>query len=102
MNKLNLSHEHTPANLNEINSQLESVLNTDPVDDEKLRALIDSRDKIILEHLNGLQPEHEKTFAEKELGVNKVLSKLIEKQLQTSLKQLSGLVRGKKSVNKYK
>ncbi|GAA0857153.1 hypothetical protein [Aliiglaciecola litoralis] len=102
MKKLNLHHAHTPDDLAEINSQLESVLKADSLDDEKLKQLITQRDTFILEHLTTLQDDAKKQFAELELKSNKKLSSLIEHQLSASLKQLSGLLKGQKAVNKYK
>lgn len=102
MKKFSLNHDYTPAELTEINIELESVLSADSLDDEKLRQLINQRDTFIVKYLKSLQDGNEKQFAKHELNSNKQLSSLIEHQLSASLKQLSGLLKGQKAVNKYK
>jgi len=100
--KLNLNHDKTPAKLTEINQQLDSQLSNDELDDKKLRALIESRDAFIISHLGSLNDIERRSFAELEMQSNDTLSKLISNQLSDSLTQLTGLLRGKKAVNKYK
>jgi uncharacterized Rossmann fold enzyme len=102
VNKLNLSHSYTPDNLKDINAQIESLLSADTLDDEQLRQLVENRDVIVISHLKSLENDREKLFAECELASNKALTKLLNKQLKDSLAQLSGLIRGKKIVGKYK
>lgn len=102
MKKLKLNHVHTPNSLAEINGQLELVLNGETLDDNLLKELIENRDLIVVSHLNGLAGDIRKTFAEHELVSNQLLSNVINKHLRSSLKQLSGLLRGRKAVNKYK
>ncbi|MEP4890002.1 MAG: hypothetical protein ABJV04_08250 [Aliiglaciecola sp.] len=102
MNKLNLSHQYTPDNLDNVNKQLETVLSSDELDDKLLRQLISQRDEIVTEHIKSLDKNTEKLFSTSELEVNQRLSTIIEAQLADSLKQLTGLIRGKKIVDKYK
>ncbi|GAC15193.1 hypothetical protein [Aliiglaciecola lipolytica] len=102
MNKLTLNHEYTPDKLSEINQQLKSVLSADSVDDAQLKSLIDQRDIIVSEHLQSLDADAEKRFAESELKVNELLTRELKNQLKDSLNQLSGLIRGQKKVDKYK
>ncbi|WJG10567.1 hypothetical protein [Aliiglaciecola sp. LCG003] len=102
MNKLKLNHKQTPQELVDINLQLEALLEADSLDDAKLKSVVDLRDTFILSHLKSQPSEELKSFAEQELVINNMLSSLIEKQLSDSLSQLSGLLRGRKAVNKYK
>lgn len=102
MKKLNLNHEKTPAKLAEINQQLESTLSNDELDDARLRVLVELRDEFIITHLQSLNNIQQKSFAELEVLSNTALSKLISNQLSDSLTELTGLLRGKKAVNKYK
>lgn len=102
MKKLNLNHEKTPAKLAEINQQLESTLSNDELDDARLRVLVELRDEFIVTHLQSLNNIQQKSFAELEVLSNTALSKLISNQLSDSLTELTGLLRGKKAVNKYK
>ncbi|MFA3790632.1 hypothetical protein AB6T38_05910 [Aliiglaciecola sp. SL4] len=102
MNKLNLSHQYTPDNLDSVNKQLETVLSSDELDDKLLRQLIIQRDEIVTKHISSLDKNTEKLFSTSELEANQRLSTIIEAQLKDSLKQLTGLIRGKKIVDKYK
>ncbi|GAB2689935.1 hypothetical protein Q4574_00585 [Aliiglaciecola sp. 3_MG-2023] len=102
MIKLTLSHQYTPENLKAINTQIETVLAAAELDDKLLKQLIETRDEVVVDHLKSLDQTAEKLFSESELETNKSLTKVIDTQLKESLKQLSGLIRGKKSVNKYK
>lgn len=102
MKKLNLNHDKTPDKLAEINQQLESILSNDELDDTKLRVLIELRDEFINSHLQSLNEIQQKSFAELEIQSNNALSKLISNQLSDSLTQLTGLLRGKKAIDKYK
>lgn len=102
MNKLQLNHEETPANLLEINSELESLLSNEELDDKRLLELVNKRDGIIQQHLSSLSEQSKHSFASAELEANKRLSKVARKFFSASLKSLSGLVRGKKAAAKYK
>ncbi|MBU2877984.1 MULTISPECIES: hypothetical protein [Aliiglaciecola] len=102
MSKLTLNHRFTPDNLKDINGQIEAVLDAKELDNELLKQLIIKRDVVVTNHLKSLERDNEKVFAEHEIIVNNTLSTIVESQLKESLTQLSGLIRGKKIVNKYK
>ncbi|TRY30927.1 hypothetical protein [Aliiglaciecola sp. M165] len=102
MKKLSLNHEFTPPPLADINLQIQTTLEAEELDDSLLKTLIEERDSIITKHLEDLKDGDVKSFAKTELVINQKLSEHINKQLKASLKQLSGLLRGRKAVNKYK
>lgn len=102
MKKLKLIHPLTPPSLIDVNSKLESLLQAEELDDTKLRELVDARDEIILQHLEGLSAEAKQAFAREELIVNDKISEVAKGLLKKSLAQISGLLRGRKAVEKYK
>lgn len=102
MKKLNINHEYTPDGLKLLNAKLESELCNESLNDVKLKGLIEQRDSLVIGHLKTLDPHSEKLFAEHELNSNKDLLKVIEEHLSLSLKELSGFLRGKKVLKKYK
>jgi hypothetical protein len=64
--------------------------------------LVTERDEFILKYLENLAEEEKKQFAKAELQVNGALVAYAEESFKASLKQLSGLVRGRKAINKYR
>lgn len=102
MKNLNLNHDYTPPKLADINLQIQTVLNAEELDDSLLKSLIEQRDVVVIEHLRSISVDDEKQFAKNELVINQTLSEEIGLQLKASLKDLSGLLRGRKAVDKYK
>ncbi|WP_299074846.1 hypothetical protein [uncultured Paraglaciecola sp.] len=102
MKKLILNHSFTPSTLKNINSKLLQLRAENDPDESKFLKLVLERDEFIQEFLKNL-PENEKNkFATAELQVNGALVAYAEELFKASLNQLSGLVRGRKAVKKYK
>ncbi len=102
MNSLTLNHSLTPESLQEINAELEAILTADNLEEALLLSKVDERDRQILSHLETLDDEQKKQFAQLELKVNQSLLKTISKLHKHSLNELSGLLKGQKAVKKYK
>lgn len=102
MKNLKLNHQSTPASLVPINAELESVLSNDDLDDKRLLELIIMREELISAHLNSIDDTTKKKFVRAEYDVNTALSKIAQRLFKASLSNLSGLVRGRKAVEKYK
>ncbi len=102
MKNLKLNHQSTPTSLIPINAELESVLSSEDLDDKRLLELIILRDELISAHLDSIDETTKKKFVKAEYDVNTVLSKIAQRLFKASLSNLSGLVRGKKAVEKYK
>ena len=100
--RLQFDHSFTPSPLKEINQQLSEILAKDDVDEARLLLLIEQRDRIVKEHLDSLEEDVIQQFAEAELEVNQRLEAVSKKLLSDSLGNLSGLIRGRKAVEKYK
>lgn len=101
MKNLKLNHEYTPSELAKVNHQILTAIAAEELDHALLKSLVEQRDHVIVEHLKSLDLEDEKRFANSELATNHSLSEYTSKELKSSLKQLSGLIRGRKAVNKY-
>lgn len=102
MKKLTLDHAFTPIPLKSINCELsELTIDNDP-DESKFLKLVTERDNFIQNFLETLPDDDKKNFANAELHVNGALVAYAEASFKASLKQLSGLVRGRKAVKKYK
>jgi hypothetical protein len=102
LKKLILDHSFTPPTLKSINLDLsELTVDNDP-EESKFLQLVIKRDEFIQKYLENL-PENEKnSFVTAELKVNGALVAYAEELFKASLKQLSGLVRGRKAVNRYR
>ena len=101
-NQLNLSHSQTPDTLEAINQEISKVLSDENVDDANLRLLVTRRDDCVQSYLVELDETERADFAKLELVSNEKLLAVVKVQLNDSLGQLSGLIRGRKAVNKYK
>jgi hypothetical protein len=82
-------------NLVELNSEVDQ-------DESRFLQLAIERDDFIQSHLHSLQGQLKTDFVNAELKVNRALVAYAEESLKASLKQLSGLVRGRKVLKKYK
>lgn len=102
MKTLTLNHSFTPSLLKIINQDLlELTSDVDP-DESKFLRLVTQRDEFIQSYLQTLEKKLKNDFVNAEIKVNGVLVAHAEESFKASLKQLSGLVRGRKAVKKYK
>ncbi|MDC0601514.1 hypothetical protein OAP14_00660 [Aliiglaciecola sp.] len=101
-NPLELSHSQTPEILQAINQEISKALSAEEIDDAKLRLLVTRRDEYVQSYLPELDEIKRAEFAQQELVSNEKLLAIVKVQLSDSLGQLSGLIRGRKAVNKYK
>jgi hypothetical protein len=99
---LNLTHSFTPTPLNKINQGLLELTSDIDPDESQFLKLVTERDEFIQSYLQTLQKQLKKNFVDAELKVNGALVAYAEESFKASLKQLSGLVRGRKAVKKYK
>jgi len=102
LNKLILDHSFTPSQLKKINRDLSDLTAENDPDESRFLELVTKRDETIQEYLRNLPDKEKNTFANAELQVNGALVAYAEESFKASLKQLSGLVRGRKAVNKYR
>ncbi len=75
--------------------------NSDP-DESKFLQLVTERDEFIKSYLQTLDKNLKTDFVNAELKVNGVLVAYAEESFKASLKLLTGLVRGRKAVKKYR
>ena len=102
MKKLILDHSFTPSPLKSINSCLSELTAENDPDESRFLKLVTERDEFIQKFLGNLPDEDKTNFVNAELLVNGALVAYAEESFKASLKQLSGLVRGRKAVNKYR
>lgn len=102
MNKLILEHCFTPSLLKSINRDLSQLTKENDPDESLFLKLVTERDEFIQNFLENIPDEEKINFVTAELQVNGALVAYAEESFKASLKQLSGLVRGRKAVNKYK
>jgi hypothetical protein len=102
LKKLLLDHSFTPSPLKSINRDLSELISENDPDESLFLKLVTERDEFILKYLENLAEEEKKQFAKAELLVNGALVAYAEESFKASLKQLSGLVRGRKAINKYR
>jgi hypothetical protein len=101
LKKLILDHSHTPPTLIKINQDLSDLFADKEPDEGVFLELVALRDEIILTYLDILTGTDKKEFVEAEIKVNGALVAYANELFQASLKQLSGLIRGRKAVKKY-
>lgn len=102
MKKLTLNHSHTPTPLKSINRRLsELTIENDP-DESNFLKLAMERDEFIQDYIKNLPNDEKREFVTAELQVNGVLVAYAEESFKASLKQLTGLIRGRKAVKKYR
>jgi len=85
-----------------INQDLAELTSDVDPDESKFLQLVTDRDEFIQRYLQTLQDQPQTDFVNAELKVNGALVAYAEESFKASLKQLSGLVRGRKAVNKYR
>jgi hypothetical protein len=101
LKNLILDHELTPPQLQDINQAILELVTEESVNEAELLRLVSLRDDTIQNYLKDCNEETRKAFAEAELQVNGLLIAYANKLFNASLKQLSGLIRGRKAVKKY-
>ena len=102
MKALILNHSFTPSSLKNINQNLAELNSDDDPVESKFLQLVTERDDFIQSYLQILQGQLKIDFVNAELKVNGALVAYAEESFKASLKQLSGLVRGRKALKKYK
>jgi len=102
LKKLKLDHSFTPPPLLSINRDLSELTTEKDPDESIFLKLVIERDEFIQKFLENIPNEEKNNFVTAELQVNGALVAYAEESFKASLKQLSGLVRGRKAVNKYR
>ncbi|MFT5923064.1 MAG: hypothetical protein ACJASI_002730 [Glaciecola sp.] len=85
-----------------INQGLTELTSDLDPDESKFLKLVTERDEFIQRYLQTLQGQLKDNFVSAELKVNGELVAHAEKSFKASLKQLTGLVRGRKVLKEYK
>jgi hypothetical protein len=99
---LTLTHSFTPSPLKKINQGLAELTSDLDPDESKFFKLVTERDEFIQSYLQTLQGQLKANFVSAELKVNGALVAYAEELFKASLKQLTGLVRGRKALKEYK
>jgi len=102
LKKLILDHSFTPSPLKNINRDLSELTTENDPDESRFLKLVTERDEFIQKFLENLPDDKKNNFVTAELQVNGALVAYAEESFKASLKQLTGLVRGRKAVNKYR
>ena len=102
MSNIHLNHAFTPPNLKILNDKLESLVNDSDPDEARLLQFVSERDEIVTAHLDTLLGKDKKNFAEAELNINQQLSAVAKTLLLASQNHLSGFLKGRKAIKKYK
>jgi hypothetical protein len=99
---LALNHSYTPSLLKKINQDLSELTSDVDPDESKFLQLVTQRDEFIQNYLQTLEKKLKTNFVNAEIKVNGLLVAHAEESFKASSKELSGLVRGRKAVKKYK
>ncbi|MCF2948139.1 hypothetical protein L0668_08480 [Paraglaciecola aquimarina] len=102
MKNLVLDHLYTPSSLKEINQDLLALLAKPDPDESEFLQLATKRDEFIQQYLDEVYGDARQNFIKAEIEVNGLLVAGANQLFKASLNQLSGLVRGRKAVKKYK
>ncbi|MEP1447159.1 MAG: hypothetical protein ABJK37_13735 [Paraglaciecola sp.] len=102
MKKLTLNHSYTPTPLKSINQRLSELTTENDPDESNFLKLAIERDEFIQDYIKNLPDDEKREFVTAELQVNGALVAYAEESFKASLKQLSGLIRGRKAVKKYR
>ena len=102
MKKLILDHAFSPSPLKRINRDLSELTTENDPDESIFLKLVTERDVFIHNFLENIPDEEKNNFLTAELQVNGALVAYAEESFKASLKQLSGLLRGRKAVSKYR
>lgn len=101
MKNITLNHQFTSPDLAQINQDLTELLTAPDPDEETFLALVTQRDVVITAYLSTLSDAEKQLFVTAELEINAVLVAYADKMFNASLKELSGLIRGRKALKKY-
>lgn len=103
MTKLNLTHSHTPPQLEKLNEKINEILGEENLDTDALLRLINQRDEVITSTLKALNdsPLLKDEFSRAEMRTNECLLEVIKDFRQLSQDQLKSLIKGRKAVQKY-
>jgi hypothetical protein len=102
LKKLILDHVFTPSQLKSINQDLSELTTENDPDESTFLKLVTDRDEFIQHFLENISEDEKNNFVIAELQVNGALVAYAQESFKASLKELSGLVRGRKAVNKYR
>ncbi|MBU3002106.1 hypothetical protein [Paraglaciecola arctica] len=102
MKKLTLNHSYTPTPLKSINQRLSELTTENDPDESNFLKLAIERDEFIQDYIKNLPDDEKREFVTAELQVNGALVAYAEESFKASLKQLTGLIRGRKAVKKYR
>lgn len=102
MKKLTLNHSYTPTPLKSINQRLSELTTENDPDESNFLKLAIERDEFIQDYIKNLPEDEKREFVTAELQVNGALVAYAEESFKASLKQLTGLIRGRKAVKKYR
>lgn len=84
------------------NALIETVLNSEEPDTEKLLSLVTDRDTLVVQCLELLEGDERKSFAQTEHKINEDFTHRTELLFSESLKSLSKFVKDAKAVRKYR
>ena len=99
-----LTHSLTPQALAKINDDILQCLVevSDETRYQKLYALIEQRDEVIQSHLQSLDSDSARSFAEQEVSVNNKLKEMAQTLLKSAKDDVSQFLRSQKAVKKYR
>lgn len=100
---LYLDHDFTPIELKEINKAICQCLTIEDLDERvnNIKKLIEEREKIVSIFLSSHNDEDIKKFAENELVINEVITKLVLDLLETTKGDIVRFMRGRTAIKKY-
>ncbi|WP_340680539.1 hypothetical protein [Paraglaciecola sp.] len=101
MKNLTLDHALTPPQLQQLNQTLLELLTDDSPNEADFLKLVTLRDEIVQAYLAECREDARKLFAQAELQVNGALVAYANTLFKASLRDLTGLIRGRKAVKKY-
>jgi hypothetical protein len=102
LKNLILDHSYTPSPLKTINQELHALNSKEDPEQSTFLAIVTQRDEFIQSYLQIVDPEIKHYFVEAELIVNGALVAYASELFNSSFKELTGLVRGRKAIKKYK
>ncbi|MFT6898250.1 MAG: hypothetical protein ACJA13_002670 [Paraglaciecola sp.] len=101
MKNIILDHQFTPPDLVQLNQDLTVLLTAQDPDEKTFLEIVTHRDAVITAYLTTLTDAEKQAFVAAELEINAVLVAYANEMFNASLKELSGLIRGRKAVKKY-
>ena len=98
---VSLQHQYTPAELTQLNAQLNAVLTAQPLDDLLLQKIIDKRANLVESLLINLDERQKRCFAVNEIKTNDVLVTLVERYRDNAKAELVNISKSSKAIKKY-